>query len=282
MICRNVPIGNPVVRNITLTTPLSLASGFNDVWETGYPGIGVRLILWNGQALTAQTSPVLAQADSPSSGAKGFFGVYSALGPLNTSMQLVKTGPIATGRFPGALVGRDYATEAYVPSAKGSVPLFNSLTLLGTLLLGGLDIVVSHPTCNLDITVAKVVLDTFQLKNVPASHEGFGYKDFLISAVCQGVSIASFTFSGTPSSADGHRFANMAADGAKGIDVGLAWNINGQRHILPANDSWDQRTIDVDASSGTATLPLSVSYWRTGTPTAGAVSSDIMVVISYQ
>ena len=270
---------NPIMRDITLTTPLSLAPGFTDVWATGYPGIGVRFVLWNGQTLKSKTSPAIAEANGPNDGIDKNLFVYSALGPLNTSIRLVKTGPIAPGTFPGAQIAYDQAVQGYVPSNKGNVFLFNSTTRIGTLSLGVLQILVKKSTCDLSASDVNrnITLDTLQLKDVPAGSGKFGrMENFTITANCKDAATAYFKFSGQPSTVAGTLFASTGTAKGLGLHLGTPYG------DVPANGRDDQRTFSVDASSGVAQLPVEVGYARGAEAvTTGDFQSKVTVTLSY-
>ncbi|WP_445177492.1 fimbrial protein [Pseudomonas sp. McL0111] len=142
----------------------------------------------------------------------------------------------------------------------------------GTLRAEGLII---NGTCNL----AAIGVDPIKLATVKSSdfdhQQSVAPKNFQLTANCEPeVRNVTFIFSGTPSSADGGRFANTGT--AAGVALGL---VSSDGRAIRADGTDNTRLIPVVATK--AVIPLTASYWKVGPVTEGTLVSQVIVKITY-
>lgn len=230
------------------------------VYPTGVAGVGVVIAVRDPNR--SNWAPAVQSAS------KDVIYCACAAWGLVSQARFIKTGSVSSGRF--SVARRQVATLR--------IPAFGGYS--SQLYINGTTLNITAPTCNLSAGDVNrtVTLDTFQLKDIPASGS-FGYKTFSISANCSNATTARFLFQGTAWSLDGYRFNNTGT--ATGVGVQLASTINGQSVTVQAGGDASSRTRTVSVANGTATLPMAAAYWRVGAVTPGTVSTRITVTLSY-
>lgn len=107
-----------------------------------------------------------------------------------------------------------------------------------------------------------------------------GLLEFNLTANCDSdVQSVTFTFAGTPSTADPTRFANTGTAG--GLATVIQSRIGGSAYNFPANGNATARSRTIAAASGRAVLPMGAHYIRVGTVSKGSLLTTASVTITY-
>lgn len=263
---------------VDLKTSASLATGFNDVYNTGIAGLGVRytfssskcsatnVVLANG--LATLSCPVTGPLDGPRTPFD-----------INVTATLVVTGTIAAGATnltTAPVVGVTYRTsdggsntwtqaDLYSGSATGTV-------VQATCSVSQPNVAVSLPTVNTRVFSAGVGTVT------PA-------QAFSLSFACSAGAKVSITLTDNVNPTNRTDKLQLTADStAKGIGIQVLKSAGspvsyGPDSALPNNtNQW----LLGDSPNGVLQLPLSARYISTGTVSAGTVKALATFTMSYQ
>lgn len=262
--------------------------GLNNVWETGIPGIGLKINVFriNGRQQSLSSTD---QASVP---------VDSTL-PLPISgnrKQLVVDYDVSLVRTAAALlIGNRYNLDV-------SLPTVNEAGHIGT--YGGFltgTIVVGNPTCNIDTASASVTLNNVAVQDFASDVTSIAATaPFVVNATCGSQSGTSPIYTATPSVTfqytfmDAHPYsrtgltntqlANIGS--ATGVALELRRNDDASKTLQYCNNSTDLRCWQVaDNTPGDTqyTITLRPYYVKTGAAiAAGNVSAGVNFSLVYR
>ena len=221
------------------------ATGVN-VYPTNIPGIGYKLTHGN---LTTFMYPYPCCTLAP--------GNYSF--SIGTSLQLVKTGPIASGQsLPSGPLGYWQYDSNQRPEA---FTLASPVTII--------------EACSVNTTPLNVTLPSISTSALPAIGSTAGTTGFAISLTCSSGAILSiqFDYAGTSSGITGVLTKTAGTSSGVGVRM-LDTNSNPVTFGTPATVG--------STVNGQMNLPYYAQYYRTGAVTAGTLTASATFTLSYQ
>lgn len=270
--CRDGTGGEQIT--FTIHTSGALASGFNDVYQTNIPGIGIRYRV--SPRCPGSTSPATLENNSIQSVCTLPTGSYSALG-WNVYPSLVVTGAIPAGgtvltTVPTVVVGWQMPGQAEQGQAN-----FYTGAASGTIVT---------PACTVTETAKSVGLPPV-LTSSMASGVGAvaGTQSFSLSFMCSAGANVYMTLSDAVNPANRTTTLALASDStAKGVGIQVL-NTAGSPVTFGADSSASGNPGQwlIGASvNGPLNVPLSARYIRTGAVSAGSVKALATLTMSYQ
>jgi type 1 fimbria pilin len=261
-----------------LSTTAALAAGFNDVYQTSIPGLGVRYT-FNSPAGQCNVANVTMQNGTitltcPFSGPlNGPYIQYSVM----VTASFVATGQIAPGASTlssAPLISVSYTTDEGGPW--GQTPVYT----------GSASGVLTHATCSVNQTNVSVIMPTADTR---AFSSGVGAvaapQPFSLSLSCATGATVLITLTDSVNPANRGTALQLAANStAKGIGVQVLNSAGtpvafGPDSATPGNTN--QWTIGA-SPNGTLQVPLTARYVRTGNVSAGSVKALATFTMSYQ
>jgi type 1 fimbria pilin len=239
-----------------LVYPGGTASGINPAYfATSWPGIGVR-VRYNGTTLT------------PGNNCSGATVSRTGQSSVQFTLDFVKlSDQVSAGAYTGSPFAFDYVAE------KGCTAVTHPANPFGTYSVGTLTIVSSG--CNVSAGTANqtVTLPPVPASALPTVGATAGKKTFsLVLENC--VANTRATMSITGGSAYGSGVLDQTGT-AQGVGVYLLWNDT----TVVLNQ---QVSLGSVGSSTGMSIPMTASYYRTGALTAGTVSAQAIITMSYQ
>ncbi|MFC3650401.1 fimbrial protein [Dyella humi] len=270
---------------------LTLVPGYTDVWATNYPGLGVRIPLWDAGSSSwiylsaARIDAPFAEFVASGGGGLQFLTTNPGWHYNFTSLpfQFVKTSnQLVTGNVPATTLMATYYTgyiwkeERPTLGPEHTVIPAGSNAFFGYYLLNGFQVIEPTPTCTLATSSA-----TFNMGTVAVSaFTGVGTvqpwvaDQSLVSGGCN-ASTVTMTFAGTAAPAPyNSAFANSGT--AQGIGLQL-WQASGAQAIPNGGP------ITFAAQGAGGVYTFAARYIQTApTVVGGSVSATVTVTLNYQ
>ncbi|MFB4249086.1 fimbrial protein [Pseudomonas idahonensis] len=227
-------------------------TAYEHVYETGVPGIGMR-ILWYHEGDVYMEWPRFERRLNP--------GTYSP--PHKFKLELVKTGPISSGKF------LDHKIRNYYHNQLSNEILFNGVTYNA-----------QRSGCAVARPVQTVTLPTVPLSKLLSNDGPIGQTTFSIDLKCdKGVKVAYRM--------DGFHIANILRNSegpgmAKGVGVVLVRGDASSKVIQELGIRTEFKTTPTSVDDEALNIPLTAFYMNYATPTAGYVSINATVTFMYE
>lgn len=267
---RDIPVGSTIlVKDIDLGITTMTCSGnglwfdygfvggatktaYEHVYETGVPGIGMR-ILWHHEGDVYMEWPRFERRLNP--------GTYSP--PHKFKLELVKTGPISSGKF------LDHKIRNYYHNQLSNEILFNGVTYNA-----------QRSGCAVARPVQTVTLPTVPLSKLLSIKGPVGQTTFSIDLKCdKGVKVAYRM--------DGLQMASILLNSegpgmAKGVGLVLVRGDASSRIIQEFATRTEFKTTPTSVDDEALSIPLTAFYVNYATPTAGYVAINATVTFMYE
>lgn len=239
------------------------ASGYNSVFATNVPGIGISVYWCNQTSCNPDYNHVTPIASLPQSWGTISAPTYNL--PSSWWVQLVKTGPVS----PGAVsVGGGLSSIRYYETTVANLAITGatSISAIGCQL---------NPT-NITVPLPTVTKDDFTDAS-PTPTSTSKATPFNISLLCDADVQVRYEIDGTQTATN--VLANSTGGGmAQGIGVQLLQGDPGSADPVPLGQyvAFQGRT----ASSGPVSIPLVATYYKT-VPIASVVPGNVMVTATF-
>ncbi|PYC43047.1 fimbrial protein [Pseudomonas protegens] len=267
---RDIPVGSTIlVKDIDLGITTMTCSGnglwfdygfvggatktaYEHVYETGVPGIGMR-ILWYHEGDVYMEWPRFERRLNP--------GTYSP--PHKFKLELVKTGPISSGKF------LDHKIRNYYHNQLSNEILFNGVTYNA-----------QRSGCAVARPVQTVTLPTVPLSKLLSIQGPVGQTTFSIDLKCdKGVKVAYRM--------DGLQMASILLNSegpgmAKGVGLILVRGDASSKIIQEFATRTEFKTTPTSVDDEALSIPLTAFYVNYATPTAGYVAINATVTFMYE
>lgn len=227
-------------------------TAYEHVYETGVPGIGMR-ILWYHEGDVYMEWPRFERRLNP--------GTYSP--PHKFKLELVKTGPISSGKF------LDHKIRNYYHNQLSNEILFNGVTYNA-----------QRSGCAVARPVQTVTLPTVPLSKLLSIQGPVGQTTFSIDLKCdKGVKVAYRM--------DGLQIASILLNSegpgmAKGVGLILVRGDASSRIIQEFATRTEFKTTPTSVDDEALSIPLTAFYVNYATPTAGYVAINATVTFMYE
>ncbi|WP_432259191.1 fimbrial protein [Cupriavidus sp. TMH.W2] len=250
------------------SSPMQLAPGYSNVYQSTVTGIGIKAGWTNGMSgspnfdITLMTSPATSQAVTNQA--------WTPYGPMSRyRVQMIVTGPVMPGTvtLPALLAQASYG----------------SLTVAQLMISGNTQIIV--PACtvqNASVTVnmPKVSASAFQATGSTAGQTGF---KLLLS--CSGPTAVAMTL--TDATQPGNTGSNLSlasGSSAGGVAYQILYNGTPMSFGPASAVAGNLHQFNVGTVTGVSNMqvPLIARYIRTGTVTPGTANAAATFTMSYQ
>ncbi|MDP9532487.1 fimbrial protein [Pseudomonas protegens] len=227
-------------------------TAYEHVYETGVPGIGMR-ILWYHEGDVYMEWPRFERRLNP--------GTYSP--PHKFKLELVKTGPISSGKF------LDHKIRNYYHNQLSNEILFNGVTYNA-----------QRSGCAVARPVQTVTLPTVPLSKLLSIQGPVGQTTFSIDLKCdKGVKVAYRM--------DGLQIASILKNSegpgmARGVGLVLVRGDASSKIIQEFATRTEFKTTPTSVDDEALSIPLTAFYVNYATPTAGYVSINATVTFMYE
>lgn len=276
--CPGDPCCDRDIYIILAATPAALVAGYNDVYPTNVPGIGVRYTVSNGAGTSCTGLPLTVQ-----SGSRQVIchQIFAAASPgydytLNVAAQFVKTGTIA----PGAL------TTIPALSITNAINNQSGSYLWGNAFTGAASGSFNSVACSVTQTAVQVTMPQAKTKDLATPGATTGTTPFALSLNCDaGVQVA-MTLTDATTPANRSSTLSLTSDStAKGVGYQIAFNGTPVAYGADSAVAGNANQIMVTSSpttGGTMAVPLSASYVSTGPVNPGTANARATFTMSYQ
>lgn len=243
------------------SSPLTLSTVSN-TWETGYPGIGIRVksVNYNDAILSDIAAGQFGNFAPPN-----IIGTLFLQKRFRFTYQLIKTGAI-TNSGPLAISNVMQLTSFNILFNQRSVPQV-------TVVVGNTKIVAQ--TCTVTTPSVDVPLPTINAAELPTVGSTAGNKNFNIGLNCSGTGFQvkiTLIDNGSPGNTSTNLTLNPASTAA-GVKIRI---LNGSTP-LTFGTAWS-----AGAAASSMQIPLIGQYIRTGAVAAGTVNAQATFTLSYQ
>jgi type 1 fimbria pilin len=263
---------------VDIKTTAPLAAGFNDVYNTGVAGIGVRYT-FNSSTCSASNIVLangLVTLGCPVSGPLGGSRVPF---DINVTATLIVTGAIkagATNLTTAPAVGITYRTSDGGTGSWVQTPLYS----------GSAAGIFIQATCSVNQANVVVPLPPANTRDFSSGAGAVaGPRSFSLSFSCSAGAKVSITLTDSVNPANRSNALQLSSEStAKGIGIQIVNSTGspvsyGQDSALPGNaNQW----LIGDSPNGLLEVPLTARYISTGTVTAGIVKALATFTMSYQ
>lgn len=257
--------------NLIMYSNSSLSSVPN-VWNTGYPGIGIKVLDTSfGAAPGTYMSaiPASSQTNYGPNVAKGV--AYS--GNYVFTYQLIKTGQVtASGPLNASFMFqlRDKDIQGNVTTVDLSNPTISATT-------------VTALSCSVSTSSVSVTLPTAMASGFTAVGSTAGTTAFNVGISCAPGSQVYMTLTDSTTPGNTSNLLSLAPSStASGIALQVLYAGNPVSFGPDSATAGNTNQFLIGASASTSSVPLSVRYYRTGTVGAGTVDAVATFTMSYQ
>lgn len=229
-------------------------TAYEHVYQTGVPGIGMR-IYWYNEGGVYMEWPRFERRLNPTT--------YTP--PHKFKLELVKTGPISSGKF------LDHKIRIYYHNQLSNEILFNNVSYNA-----------QRSGCSVLRPVQTVIMPSVPLSKFATDELVFGPKSFAIDLKCdKGVKVA-YVIDGVIY--NGHVLLNSQDEGmAKGVGLILVQGDASSQVIQKLGTRTEFKTTQTTVDDEMLSIPLTVFYVNFGPKvTAGYVRSNAMVTFMYE
>jgi type 1 fimbria pilin len=267
--------GSPVIcnsaadtRSYTFGSAKVSVPGFDAVYESGIPGVGIKsaVALGASQPADINAANLMRYPAVPEVAGAGSF---DAVGSVR--VQLIATGPVSAG-------------TSNLPSAFGG-QLYNGATRGIVLQLANARFTVTAKACTVQNSALAVPVPKAKVYDFGAVGSTAGEATFSLSLDCPAAIAAAITF--TDAFNPGNRTANLTLSPDSSA-AGLAYQIEQESRIIAYGpDSADAGTVNqipLNAlnAPGVTVVPFKVHYVKTGLITPGSANAKATFTLSYQ
>ncbi|WP_439682969.1 Fimbrial-type adhesion domain-containing protein [Cupriavidus oxalaticus] len=247
-------------------TPMQVAPGYTNVYQTTVQGIGVK-VAWINWLQGGSINDALLASPPLSETAWSTTMPYGPMGQFRA--QLIVTGPVATGviTLPSPLAQASY----------GSL-IVNQLVIAGSTQIVA-------PACSVQNPSVAVRLPTVSAASMSSVGSTAGQTAFHLSLNCSGDTAVAMTI--TDATQPGNAGSNLALGSdstASGVAFQILYNNTPVRFGADSAASGNPNQFAVGNSGGVGgmQIPLAVRYIRIGTVTPGVANGYATFTMSYQ
>lgn len=259
-------------------TPATLASGYDDVYRTNVPGLGVRYKLTDGLGTDCETLPVTVTNGSTRVTCHEMHGSDTPGQDfrITVSVQFVKTANRTIGmlRTIPALTA-----TASANNQAGSWPW-------GSVVSGSASGLFANQACTVITTAVAVTMPPARVKDLPSVGSTAGDKPLSLTLNCDaGVRVYATLSDATEPFNTGTTLSLTPDSSAQGIGYQILFAGNlvafGADSAVAGNDNQFPVTSS-SVSGGAVYVPLTARYLRTGAVLPGSANAAATFTMSYQ